>query len=73
MDDQIITFGKYQGLTFEQLIEHDINYALWLTTLQTTNQRNEDLVNYLKQKKRSIIEKINERSLKKIKILNSNV
>lgn len=54
MDDHLITFGKYSGLKFKDLIEKDINYCLWISKFKYTNEQNKDLVEYLKSKEAEI-------------------
>jgi hypothetical protein len=33
-----LQFGKYEGLTFEQLVEEDVKYAIWLADDNANNQ-----------------------------------
>ena len=48
MSDTKINFGKYNGLTFDQLLNKDVNYCVWLTTLRYTNEMNKDIIEWLK-------------------------
>lgn len=46
--DNKITFGKYMGLTFGDLLKQDINYCTWLVSLKHQNQYNKELIHFLK-------------------------
>jgi len=58
MSDSIILFGKYVGLTYEELIAKDLNYCKFLLSFKYTNSKNEDLIKYLKEREDIIDKKI---------------
>lgn len=41
MDNLIINFGKYDGLTFKQTLDKDINYCIWLNDKPANSKTNE--------------------------------
>lgn len=44
----VINFGKHNGLTYQQLLDKDINYCLWLASLRYTNDFNKPVIDWLK-------------------------
>lgn len=48
MDKYIVNFGKYKGLTFEELVNVDEKYCKWILKLDEFN--NEKLKTYIKEK-----------------------
>jgi hypothetical protein len=63
MSDNVILFGKYIGLTYEELVEKDLNYCKFLLSFKYTNSKNEDLIKYLKEREDIINKKILNRRL----------
>lgn len=46
MSTQRITFGQYNGLTFEDLLDHDLSYCQYIHRLPV-NKRNKDFKEWL--------------------------
>lgn len=65
VDNTIIMFGKYLGLTYQDLLLKDINYCRWLFNLKFTNDANEDLINWLKSGK--LLARLEELKVEKMK------
>jgi hypothetical protein len=63
MSDNVILFGKYIGLTYEELVEKDLNYCKFLLSFKYTNSKNEDLIKYLKEREDIVNKKILNRRL----------
>lgn len=70
MDNEIVQFGKYQGLTFKQALDKDVPYAEWMERMQP-NLKTEKYIEYVKlelpAKKREILKKKIEEMSAKLK------
>lgn len=67
MDDHQVSFGKYSGIKFKDLINKDINYCLWVAKFKYTNEQNKDLVNYLKARENELKEIVKNKKIEQIK------
>jgi len=60
MDNEIVQFGKYQGITFKQALDRDVPYAEWMERMQP-NLKTEKFIEYIKlelpAKKRAVLKK----------------
>ena len=56
MTDQLILFGKYHGLTYQQLIDKDINYCKFIARCPA-NQKTEDFKHFLDKNLETILKK----------------
>lgn len=66
MENQVILFGKYQGISFQELIEKDLNYCKFLLTFKYTNSKNEDLIKYLREREDIINKEILKKKLEQV-------
>lgn len=62
--DQVVLFGKYSGLTFEQVLEKDINYCTFIDNCPP-NKKTEDFKEYLKINLQAFLIKKNQQDLLK--------
>jgi hypothetical protein len=62
--DQVVLFGKYSGLTFEQVLEKDINYCTFIDNCPA-NKKTEDFKEYLKINLQAFLIKKNQQDLLK--------
>ncbi len=60
----IISFGKYKGKTFQELLEHDINYCKFINRCPENNAI-ESFKQFLDEKLEQFIEQKDRESLKK--------
>lgn len=66
MENQVILFGKYQGISFQELIEKDLNYCKFLLSFKYTNAKNEDLIKYLREREDIINKEILKKKIEQV-------